>query len=133
MKIFDLLDGRDINRQRLFCLVRSGVYPTFNKNLLDKILSIANKNGTQIDLRFNSNFMNPLYFELNGYAMFHEYKIDETSKRNWGNHKQFLLDLCDLDIIIKVSFSYDESGAKMYVLGKGGEIVKEYISEEQDV
>ncbi len=133
MKIFDLLDGRDNNRQRLFCLVRSNNFETLDKYLINNILSLANKYNTNVELRFCSNLMNPLFFELDGYAMFHEKDVSEITKRNWGNHKQFLLDLCDLDIIIKVSFSDDESGSKMYVLGKGAAIIKEYISEERDV
>ncbi len=135
MKITDLLDGRDANRQRLFCLIRRNYIQPLDDSLINEILSIAKKHGTQIDLTFNSNFLNPLYLELDGYSIFHEKggRINKVTKRNWGNHYQFLLDLCDLGLIIKVSFSDEESGAKMYVLGKDAEILKEYISEERDV
>ncbi len=135
MKITDLLDGRDTNRQRLFCLIRQNYIRPLDEGLINEILSIARKHGTDIDLTFNSNFLNPLYLELDGYTIFHEKEggIDGITARNWGNHYKFLLDLCDLGIIIKVSFSNEELGTTMYVLGKGAEILSEYVSEELDV
>ncbi len=138
MKVFDLLDGRDENRQRLYCLVRQQYgnrpYKALSTELITKILELSEKHHTSINLRFNSNLLNPLYFELDGYAIFYSEKVNATTLRNWGNHKQFLLDLLnELGLIVKVSFEDGECDTKMYVLGKDGEIIKEYISEEFEV
>ena len=131
MKFFDILDG---SRKTLFCLVRDGYTQPLNNKLIQKILKITKKHNTSIDLRFNSNLLNPLYFELYGYTIYHinQKKIDKVTKYNWGNHYQFLLDICNLGVIVKVGFS-DKIGSEMYVLGKGGKVLSKYFSKEMDV
>ena len=133
MNLQYLLNGNDKSRRNVRIAIeykdylKKGIFfYSIDNKLLKKVIKLAQKYKIQENIEFNSNFINSIRINLNEYVLYHQLnsKRAKELKISWGNHIDFLKELCkqkDLKI-----YCWIENYEKEMMLGEDLKIIKSW-------